>query len=414
MKKLSEEGKSNGIDIWACDSLKEMVERLEDGRRKLELSNVAWLVKEYENHQEGFWEAPHLKITVLGIGAIGSVVGAYLARGGADVEFVDVNEAHVNAINERGLEIREQKKDTGAESFIVKAKAFTPEKYVKRNILAECILLSVKAQYTKEALEKILPVIGKDTFVVSVQNGITEFDIAKVVGKERTVCGFVNIGADYIEPGLVHFGTKGPVAAGEWDGSRTKRIRCLEKAMKPADMFYISDNPMGYVWAKVAYSAITVATTLTNETVAITIAKKKYHEMMANLVAEVLEVAAAENVSMKGMAFDKFDPEAVYPRNGRDRVQMMKMMEEHAAIMKGSTKVHSGTWRDIVVRKKRAESHEHFRPIFELAEQHHIKMPMCHLLLNMLGEIEEGKRPFSDDNLKKKKKKDLEIYPREP
>jgi 2-dehydropantoate 2-reductase len=166
------------------------------------------------------------------------------------------------------------------------------------------------------------------------------------------------------------------------------------------------------VWAKVAYSAITVATTLTNETVAVTIAKPRYHEMMANLVAETLKVAVHEGVDLTGTAFDKFDPELVYPRESRERGKMLEMMVDHASIMRGTTKVHSGTWRDIVVRKKRTESHDHFRPIFELANKACIQMPMCHILIDMLGEIEDGKRYFSDDNLEELLQKDLEIYPR--
>lgn len=412
LDQLYRQGQAQGKNLWACLAFQELLDRLEKGWRDLESANIPWLIKEYEGYISGSLKAPQLRITIVGIGAIGSVIGAYLARGGTDVEFVDVNEAHVTAVNQRGLEIREQKKDHGAEAFIAKAKAYTPQQYLKRNVPVECILLCVKAQYTREALEQLLPVIDQDSFVVSVQNGITEFDIARIVGKERTVCGFVNIGADYIEPGLVHYGTRGPVAAGEWDGSYSKRIQRLEAAMKPADMFEISDNPMGYVWAKVAYSAITVVTTLTNEMTAVTIARPEYHEMMANLVTEVLSVAAAEHISLKGMAFDRFDPEAVYPRLGRDREAMLAMMKNHATIMKGTTKVHSGTWRDIVVRKKRAESHEHFRPIFELAEQYGIQMPMCRRLLEMLQEIEDGKRTFSDNNLDELLAMDLRVYPR--
>lgn len=396
------------VHMPACKYTAELISNIESCNASLFSVVPQSVMNEYELRiREG-----RLKITIVGAGAIGCVVGGYLAKCGRNVEFITRSAHNVAVMNEYGLEVREQRMSDDAVTFVAHAPFYTTEQYVERGEKLECILLCVKAQHTKAALEPLLPLMTADTFVVSVQNGITEFEIAEVVGKERTVSGFVNIGADIINPGLVHFGTRGPVVAGEWDGGDSERVQRLAKEMTCYDMFHTSLNPMGYVWAKVAYSAITVVTTITNETVAITIAKERYHEMMANVVAEALEVALAEGVDLTGTAFDKFDPELVVPIRGRSRDKVLAMMKEHATIMRGTTKVHSGTWRDIVIRKREAESHAHFAPIFKLAEKHGIEMPLCRYLLNMLKELEDGKREFSDDNLEELLAKDLEFYPR--
>ena len=68
--------------------------------------------------------------------------------------------------------------------------------------------------------------------VVSLQNGLNELVIADVVGAERTMGCFVNFGADYLEPGVVHFGGRGAFVLGELDGRDTPRLRAVHAAVR--------------------------------------------------------------------------------------------------------------------------------------------------------------------------------------
>src|SRR5213075_876033 len=105
--------------------------------------------------------------------------------------------------------------------------------------------------------------------VVSAQNGLNELAIADVVGAQRTVGAFVNFGADYIEPGVVHYGGRGAVVVGEIDGRVTARVNAIRDAWLDFDVHTIAtSNIWGYLWGKEAYGAMLFATALTNESIA--------------------------------------------------------------------------------------------------------------------------------------------------
>lgn len=344
-----------------------------------------------------------MKITVVGAGAIGGVLGAYLAKGGRNVEFVDVAEDHIAAIRANGLEIRAQEG-----TFRVPVQAYTPEQLLKKAETLQCVLLCVKAQFTQAALQPLLPLMNEESFVVSVQNGLCEVEIAEVVGKERTVGGFVNIFADYLEPGVISYGGKGALSIGEVDGRMTTRLQALEQEMSVLDRVVISDNVMGYLWGKLAYGAILTATALTNETIADVVDNPRYRVMLMNLAAEVLAVADYAGVTT--VAFDDWDPADAYPRQSRDLARMNRQLDLHVARLRGYSKVHSGIWRDMAVRKRKTEKPYHFRPIFKLAEEAKLELPLCRLLLSLLDELENGRREFTTDNLELLLKLNQEVY----
>src|SRR5690349_16053697 len=124
-----------------------------------------------------------MRCLVWGAGAIGGTLGAYLARAGHDVTFVDNVDDHVAAINRNGLKI------TGPiDEFTVKAPAFTPSS-VKGEW--DTIILATKAHHTETAAKALKPHLSKNGCVVSAQNGLNELTIAEVVGAARTVGAFV-------------------------------------------------------------------------------------------------------------------------------------------------------------------------------------------------------------------------------
>src|SRR5947207_12389808 len=142
-----------------------------------------------------------MRYTVFGAGAIGGTVGAHMVRGGESVLFVDRDVDHVQAMQSRGLTIK-----GFSETFTVAVEATTPDQLPDR---LETVLLACKAPATEEAVRSFADRLAPDGCVVSLQNGLNEFLIASIVGGGRTVGAFVNFSADYLEPGLIHFGGRG-------------------------------------------------------------------------------------------------------------------------------------------------------------------------------------------------------------
>ena len=331
-----------------------------------------------------------MRYTVVGAGAIGGTVGAYMARGGEDVLFVDRDAEHVRAIHERGLTIRGYDK-----SFTVQAPAVTPEGL--RDAAGgrlETVLLAVKAPATEGAVAQLADLLAPDGCVVSLQNGLNELEIARQVGERRTVGAFVNFSADYLEPGLIHFGGPGAFYVGELDGSTTPRLEALRDALGHwgGGPVRTTDNIWGFLWGKQAYGAMLFATALTNESMADGI--DGHRPLMVALAREVLAVADAKDVHPLG--FDGFEPEVV---GSGDEAAVNASLDRLVELRRQDQKTHSGVWRDLAVRKRRTEVDAHFRPIVAEAERLGQRTALLTRMVEMIHEIEDGRRPLATENL---------------
>lgn len=322
---------------------------------------------------------------VFGAGAIGGTVGAHMVRGGESVLFVDRDIEHVRAMQQRGLTIR-----GFSETFTVQVEATTPDLLPKDQL--HTVLLAVKAPATEDAVKTFAHQLAPDGAVVSLQNGLNELMIARLVGENRTVGAFVNFSADYLEPGLIHFGGRGTFVIGELDGSLSPRLERLKRALSHWGDVQITDNIWGYLWGKQAYGAMLFATALTNDSMADAI--DQHRSVMVALANEVLSVATLRGVHPLG--FDGFDPSAI---SSSDQQVIQRSLDQLVAIRHTDQKTHSGVWRDLAVRKRRTEADAHFLPIVAYAAELQLEVPLLTRMIGMIHEIEDGQRDFSAANL---------------
>jgi 2-dehydropantoate 2-reductase len=329
-----------------------------------------------------------MKLLVWGAGAIGGTVGAWLARAGHEIIFVDRVSEHIEAINKHGLCI------TGpVDEFTIQSPAFTPDA-LKGTF--DHILLCVKAQDTAAAARALLPHLAPAGYVVSFQNGLNELTIAEVVSKARTIGAFVNFGADYIEPGVIHRGNRGAVVLGELDGQITPRLQSLHQTLLDFDDRAITtQNIWGYLWGKLSYGAMLFATALTNESIADALAMPECHDLFIALAGEVLRVALARGVKPEG--FNGFSPDAFLP--GTEPSISVRSLEELVVFNRGSAKTHSGIWRDLAIRKRKTEADAQLGPIIQLGAQAGVATPITARVKELIHEIEDGKRSLGLENL---------------
>ena len=107
-----------------------------------------------------------MKYAVIGAGAMGSVLGSGLALGGGDVWFVDPFAAHMQAIQEKGLDFD----FNGIPHNLKQIHAVTTAADVGCKV--DMILLMVKGIYTQSAIENIKILAGENTMILSLQNGL--------------------------------------------------------------------------------------------------------------------------------------------------------------------------------------------------------------------------------------------------
>ena len=333
-----------------------------------------------------------MAITIIGAGAIGGVLGAYLARAGEKIIFCDTAQDHVNKINKDGLTI-----EGPEETFTVNITAYTPSQLIEQRQPLETVFLCVKAQHTEVALLPLLPLLTSTSQVVSFQNGLCERQISKMIGAERTIGCFVNFSADYLGPGKILYGGVASLYIGELDGSVSERVTELKDKLQAWGPARITDNIWGYLWGKMSYAGLLYATALVDETMAAVVERRDLRGMLMEVCSEILETAHREGISPLG--FDDWEPGLVYPREKRDDQKLNVQLEKLAERMSANKKTKSGIWRDLAVRKRETEVDAQLVPILEIGNNYGVEMPLLTALVQAIKEIEKGTREMSWQNL---------------
>ena len=314
---------------------------------------------------------------IVGAGAIGGTIGHHLATAGHAVTVVDADAEHVLAVRERGIVLRHGAERTAAPV----ATALTPDDGGPADVRR--VLLAVKAQATERALDWIVPRLAADGFVVSLQNGLNEATIAARVGRERTVGAFVNLFADVVAPGEIRDGGPGALVVGEVDGRESERVVAVVADLQAWGPARVTSNVHGYLWSKLGFGAMLVATALADAPMAELV--DRHRDVMHALAAEVFAVAAAEGIALE--PFDAFDPA---PYATADRSAADAATDALVAWLRTQAKDRSGIWRDIAVRNRPTEVPTHYRPVLARAAELGIAAPGLERLVAQIAELEAG------------------------
>ncbi|MCY7834314.1 ketopantoate reductase family protein [Bacillus spizizenii] len=334
-----------------------------------------------------------MRIAVLGAGSLGTIVGAYLAAGGMDVELIDTYQAHVDALNHKGAKV------IGTTEFQANVKAITPE---NKSGKYDLVLLLTKQLYNDSVLEELLPFLGADSVVCSLQNGIPEEKVASIVGRERTIAGSVEFGATFIEPGVssltteyTHF-KKYAFQIGELNGEITERIQRIKSILDLVGGTHISDNLVGTKWSKLlinnAFSGLSAAL------------NGKYGDILDNEIGivsavhiadETIKVGHANGVTFAKMAgLDIESLELTSENDLSDRIQTFRVTMESSRLLKASM------LQDI--EKKRKTEIDYINGVVpRLAEGTGISTPYNDMVVKLVKTAEQYQTvPNFDANIK--------------
>ncbi|OBA04110.1 2-dehydropantoate 2-reductase [Paenibacillus polymyxa] len=334
-----------------------------------------------------------MRIAVLGAGSLGTIVGAYLAAGGMDVELIDAYKAHVDTLNQIGAKV------VGTTEFQAKVKAIIPE---HKSGKYDLVLLLTKQLYNDSVLKELLPFLRDDSVVCSLQNGIPEKNVASIVGEERVIAGSVEFGATFIEPGVSSLTTeytqfkKYAFQIGELNGEVTERIQRIKSALDLVGGTHISDNLVGTKWSKLlinnAFSGLSAAL------------NGAYGDILDNEISIVCAVHIADETiklgHVNGVKFAKmggFDIESLELRRENDipeRVQTFRVVMEPSRLLKASM------LQDL--EKKRKTEIDYINGVVpKMAEGTGISTPFNDLVVAQVKSAEESQTvPDFDTNLK--------------
>ena len=197
-----------------------------------------------------------MKICILGAGALGCALGGVLTEAGNEVWLINRNADQVDAMNSRGLILR----DGGVDRTVAVHAATTAQTAG----VVDLVVVLVKSFHTQQAMQAATSLIGLDTLVLSLQNGLGHEDIlADIVGRERVLAGKTYAGGSQLGVGHVNIGTKGKdTHIGELDGAMTERVQRVAHVFNAAGLdTTVSDNIMGTIWDKLLINVATGAIT---------------------------------------------------------------------------------------------------------------------------------------------------------
>jgi 2-dehydropantoate 2-reductase len=194
------------------------------------------------------------KVAVFGAGAIGSTLGAYLARAGHDITLIDMWAAHIDQMARHGLKVT-----APDEEFAVPVKAVHLADVGRLREAFDVVLFAMKSYDSEWGVRCIQPALKPAGILVSAQNGINEEVLAPVIGYTRLIGCVVTLGAGLYEPGHV---TRTSVAArpsltiGELNGMMTARLQELVKGLAPVGPTRATTNLWGERWAKLVVNSM--------------------------------------------------------------------------------------------------------------------------------------------------------------
>lgn len=186
-----------------------------------------------------------MKICVLGAGALGSSIGGLLTEAGLDVYLVDTWKEHVDAMIHKGLRLTEQDNER-----VIAVRA-TDNLHTLGVI--DLLIVLVKSYFTEEAVFSAKSMVGTDTMVLSLQNGLgNEEIIAKVIGEDHVLGGVTHAGAVLLAPAQVLAGWKGKrTYIGALDRKKTARANEISQMFNAAGIeTVVAGNIYEKIWNK--------------------------------------------------------------------------------------------------------------------------------------------------------------------
>jgi len=203
-----------------------------------------------------------MKIAIIGPGAMGCLYAYFLSKSKEEVWLLDKTEERAAKINQSGIKV-----EGVSGNYQIKTKATAQVKEIGQ---ADLILLCVKSYNTKDAIQRAKPLVGDQTKVLTLQNGIGNIEIiSEIVGPDKVIGGVTNEGATLLDIGSIRHAGRGETLIGRIDGKIPVEMRQIREIFNKVGLeTKISRDIKGLLWSKLiinaGINALTAVTRLPN------------------------------------------------------------------------------------------------------------------------------------------------------
>lgn len=320
------------------------------------------------------------RIALIGAGSLGTIAGALIAEQGRDIELIDTNQPHVEAMNTHGVRI------TGALDRTIPVVAKLPEQLAGTYDL---VILLTKQTAIEAALDRVTPHLTRDSVVCALQNGTPEDKVASLVGADRTIVGNVQYSAVWEEPGVSRLATTleetraHSFDIGELDGTTTDRLLQIADILSAVGDCWISHNITGMKWSKLVinstFSGLSAALgcrfgTIANDPDLMKIALHVADETIRTGWAHGLTIDDIDNHPIESFTTDGWTEEQ---RTAFFVDKISKHSHAEASMLQDLRK-HIPTERDFINGR-----------VIEVAEHHNLDAPLNRELYRLISQAED-------------------------
>ena len=190
-----------------------------------------------------------MRTAIYGAGSLGTILGAFISKAGVEIELINRNKAHVEALQVSGAKV------LGTMEFTQKVTAYTPD---QMSGTYDIIFLMTKQQHNAEVVTMLKDYLAEDGVLVTFQNGLPEMLIADILGAERVLGSTVAWGATMQSPGVCEL-TSHPDALtfslGAITPERPKHFDKVKELLEHMGTVDVEENFIGTRWSKLLINA---------------------------------------------------------------------------------------------------------------------------------------------------------------
>ncbi len=333
-------------------------------------------------------ERNDLSVLVIGAGAVGGITAALLRKNGYNVEIVCKYDDYASAIRNEGLEVSGY-----CGNFRIKMPAFASIGEVKEK--KDLILHATKATEMTEAAEAVKPLLKENSHVVSLQNGICEDELAKVLGEDRVIGCVTGFGATMTSYGKFIMTSAGDFIVGYPARKSDDYLRSLADVLSVVVPVRITDNILGHLYSKlIINSCISSLGAVCGLYLGKMLSIRKIRKLFIEIIREAVAVAEKMDLRIEifggRLDFSEFVKGDSFLSDLRRHI-MIRVIGFKYRKLKSST-------LQSLERGRLTEIDYLNGYIVRNADVHGVPVPVNTTIVRMVHEIEQKKRKISPDN----------------
>ncbi len=325
-----------------------------------------------------------VNILVIGAGAVGGIVAAVLKKNDYNVQLVTKYQEVADIANSKGLHIYGH-----CGNHHVKVPSIA--RVMNLKVRPDYVFIATKAKDMAEAARNILPFLYDNCKIISLQNGIVEEELAKIVGEERTIGCTVGWGATMHENAELEMTSGGEFVIGYLSKPQDKALLAIKAMLNPIAPVTISENILSDLYSKlIINSCISTLGAICGLPLGKMLSKRKIRKIFLTIIEEAIAVSDAMNLKVNPYSGKLDYYKLLQWSKTRQHVFLMAFGNKYRKLISSSLQslLRGGKtevlWFNGYIRDKGVELK--------------VETPVNSLVTEMVVEIEEKKREIGPAN----------------